>query len=368
MRHSYAVGILALQLGACVPASGSSADDAAADVAQYQAMVQQLDGKRTQFLPTGTRAPAAVGHELFWADYSGNASPPLSSYNEQSGATVTYGFSIGDATSDDVNYRASDDLVVTTDESNVYLAYSASQPQQVLGQFSLTPPEDEQKWWAYAVDGTTVYVLTTGSSTELMRWQPGDAAPTTLFALEDAGISVGELWDFDVIGNSAVIIEGGAVWHLDLTARTSVRIPAQNQLDPSNPISFDDHGVLYTTQGGLAGDLLYYSLASGTLTDVSAAIAASSFQINSTFAQVHYYDSGGVLDGEDILYIGENGMFTFDLTSSVVTPLLLSPDQLGLRIDYRSPSQLTSGDIYVVGLTSTDGATGVDGPLYKISR
>ena len=365
-------------LGACTPTSGSSGDDTAADLAQYQALVQQLDANRTQFLPTGIRTPASVGQLLFWAEYGDNSSPPLSSYDEQSGAQVTYGFSIGDATTGDVNYRASADLVVTTDMSNVYQVYSTSKPQQLLGQFSLTPPDDEQKWWAYAVDGTTVYVLTTGSSTELLRWQPGDAAPTTLFALEDAGITVGELWDFDVAGTSAVIIESGAVWHLDLTTRRSVRIPAQNQLDPSNPISFDDAGVLYSALGGSSDDLLYYSLASGTLTDVSAAIAASSFQINSTFSQVHYYNSGGTLDranslgsgsavAPNIVYIGENGMFRFDLASSKVTPILLSPDQVGLRIDYRAPSPLASGDIYVVGFTSTDGASGVDGPLYKVS-
>jgi hypothetical protein len=213
-----------------------------------------------------------------------------------------------------------------------------------------------------------VYVLTTGASTELLRWQPGDGAPTPLFALENAGISVGELWDFDVVGNSAIVIESGAVWHLDLATRTSVRVPAQNQLDPSGPVSFDERGILYTAQGGSQhGDLLYYSLASGTLTDVSAAIEASSFRINATFAQAHYYDSGGVLDGRAILYVGWSGLFTFELGAGKVTPILLSPDEQGLRIDYRSPQPLASGDIYVVGLTSTLGDIGVEGPLYQVS-
>lgn len=367
MPHSHAA-IAGLALAACTASGPSDGDPTTANLAQYQALQHQLDARRTEFLPSGIRTPAAVGHRLFWTDNDLGASPPLSSYDEQSGTRVRYELSIGDATANDVNYRASADLVVTTDESNVYRVYSATQADQSVGEFSLTPPTDGQKWWAYAVDATSVYVLTTGASTDLLRWQPGDSAPTLLFSLEDAGVSVGELWDFDVVGNSAVVIESGAVWHLDLATRTSVRVPAENQLDPSNPVSFDEGGILYTAQGGgQYGDLLYYALASGTLTDVSAAIESSAFQINSTFAQAHYYDSGGVLYGHAILYIGFSGMFTFDLASAEVTPILLSPDQQGLRIDYRWPQPLASGDIYVVGLTSTLGDIGVEGPLYKVT-
>ena len=363
MRTSLAIALLV----GCTSSSEPSDGGTDQDLAQYDALQQQLDAHRTQFLPTGTRTPAAVGHQLFWEDFGGNASPPLSRFDEQSGARVTYGFSIGDSTADTVNYRASANLVVTTDESNVYQVYAADQAEQSAGQFSMTPPSDEQKWWAYAVDGTSVYVLTTGSQTELLRWQVGDDAPTPLFALETAGVAVGELWDFDVAGNDAVIIESGAVWHVDLTTHTSVQVPAQNQLDPSQPISFDGTGILYTAQGGQNGDLLYYELASAKLTDVSAAIAASPYRINATFAQAHYYQSGGVLDGNVILYIGDQGLFTYDLATGKITPLLLSPNQLGLRIDYVQPQPLSSGDIYVVGLTSNDGAIGFEGPLYKVT-
>ncbi len=362
MRTTLAIALLAGCTGSMEP-GGTTTDQ---DIAQYVALQQQLDGHRTQFLPTGIRTPAADGQALLWTDDGAGASPPLSHYDEPSQARVTYGFSIGDATAGTVNYRASEKLVVTTDESNVYQVYAANQADQMVGQFSLTPPTDEQKWWAYAVDGTSVYVITTGAQSELMRWNVGDSAPTPLFALEDAGIATAELWDFDVVGNSAVIIESGAVWHLDLTTHASVQVPAQNQLDPSQPISFDDHGILYTAQGGQNGDLLYYDLTTHNLVDVSAAIAASPYRINATFAQAHYYQSGGVLDGNVILYIGDSGMFTFALAGSVVKPLLLSPHQADLRIDYIEPQPLDSGDIYVVGETSNDGAIGVEGPIYEV--
>jgi hypothetical protein len=366
---SHYLAVAAGLLAACTSPS-SPGDTTAQDLAQYQALQQQLDNHRSQFLPTGEWSPAACDHLLFWEDTGEGADPILSSYDETAGTKVTYQFSIGDSTAGTVNYRASSQLIVTTDPTNVYQVYATGQPNQMVGQFAMTPPTDDEQWWAYAVDGSNVYVMTTGSDTELLEWQPGDSAPTTLFALEDYGITVGELWDFDIIGNDLVVIESGQVWHLDMTSHQSVAVPAQNQLDPSNPISFDGSGILFTEQGGQAGDLVYYSLPAATLGDISAAIAGSSFEINATFSQAHYYQSGGVLDGVDsgrVDYIGDLGLFSFELATGKVTPLLLSPDQTGLRIDYVAPSPLSSGDIYVVGLTSNDGAIGVDGPLYKVS-
>lgn len=356
---------LILSLAACIGGSNPPADPTAADIAQYESLRQQLDTKRTEFLPHAVALGGGIGRRLFWADYSGSSSPPLWSYDETSRQRVEYQFSIGDAVAGNVNYRTSAALVVTTDESNVYSAYAVGQPAQLVGQFSMTPPVDGQKWWAYAADGSSVYVATTGTATELWQWQSG-ADPAQLFALEDAGITVGELWDFDVAGTGAVVIGSGAVWHLDLATRTGERVPAQNELDPGNPISFDDRGILYTEQGGQQGDLVYYSLETHTLTDVSAAIAASPYRINTTFAQAHYYDSGGVLFGRKIVYVGALGLFEYNLDTGAVTPILLSPHVEGLRIDYRSPSVLDSADIYVVGLTSNDGAIGVDGPVYEV--
>ncbi len=372
ISHTALAPALALMLAACTTTSGPMGDGTNQDLAQYQALQQQLDGHRVQFLPTGTWSPAGIGHTLFWEDNGVGADPTLSSYDEQSGTRVTYQFSIGDADGEHGQlYRASSDLVVTTDPSNVYQIYATGSANNAVGQFALTPPDSGVQWWAYAVDGTTVYVLTQGSDTELLRWQPGDGDPTPLFALEDEGITIGELWDFDVSGNDLVVIESGQVWHLDMTTLASEAVPATNQLDPGNPISFGSNGILFTEQGGQSGDLVYYALADHSLTDVSAAISGSSFQINKTFAQAHFYQQGGVLDGLDpnrIDYIGEMGLFAFELDTTKITPLLLSPDDGNVTINYVAPSPLASGDIYVVGLTSNEGDIGVEGPLYKVSN
>lgn len=361
-----AFATLALALPACVASNNPPGDQTAADIAEYESLRQQLDANRTQFLPTGMIAlGGGIGRRLFWADYGGSSSPPLYSYDETSAKRLQYTFSIGDAVAGNVNYRTSTSLVVRTDESNVYSAYAVGQPEQLVGQFSMTPPSDEQKWWAYAADGNSVYVLTTGASTQLWQWQ-GSGDPTPLFALEDAGVSVGVLWDFDVAGQSAVVIADGALWHVDLATRTSERVPAQNELDPSNSISFDEHGILYTEQGGQFGDLLYYSLDTHRLIDVSAALMASPFKINTTFAQAHYYNSGGALFGRKIIYAGALGLFEYNLDTGGITPILLSPHVDNLTITYRSPNVLDSGDIYVNGLTSNEGDIGVDGPIYEV--
>jgi hypothetical protein len=67
-----------------------------------------------------------------------------------------------------------------------------------------------------------------------------------------------------------------------------------------------------------------------------------------------------------VIYIGNMGVFAYDIKADKITPLLLSPVRADLRIDYRYPVALDNGELFVTGLTSTSGATGADGPTYKL--
>jgi hypothetical protein len=46
--------------------------------------------------------------------------------------------------------------------------------------------------------------------------------------------------------------------------------------------------------------------------------------------------------------------------------VLLPPASGDVDVQYRYPVALANGELFVTGLTSTDGATGADGPTYVI--
>ena len=48
-------------------------------------------------------------------------------------------------------------------------------------------------------------------------------------------------------------------------------------------------------------------------------------------------------------------------------PILLEPHEAEVRIEYRYPTIVDSGALFVVGLTSTSGSVGADGPVYQVS-
>jgi hypothetical protein len=126
--------------------------------------------------------------------------------------------------------------------------------------------------------------------------------------------------------------------------------------------------VLFDTQDG---GLQFFSYATNSLTDLSARIDTHAFPLNATFANASSYDGGAdggfARWGNDVVYIGDDGVFAYDLVADKVTAIVLSPDLADLRIDYRFPVALADGTLFVLGLTSTDGAEGADGPTYKIA-
>jgi hypothetical protein len=50
-----------------------------------------------------------------------------------------------------------------------------------------------------------------------------------------------------------------------------------------------------------------------------------------------------------------------------VVPVLLPPRDAATRVVYRYPVTLSDGTLLVVGLMSSDGAVGADGPTFKVA-
>jgi hypothetical protein len=326
-----------------------------------------LESHRTQAMDKSAMELESAGNTLYYRTYPGF--DPVFHRRNADGSTLDYGFSIGSG--DDANDRTSEQLVVTAERAGdhiSYHAYAADAKSSQLGVADLPAPTDEQKWWAYAVSGTTVYMITTptektGMGNTIWSYSPG-GTPTKLFTLEDAGIMVGELLDFDVDGNTLMLIESGRLWRVDLASKKAQYM--KNKTEIAGAVSFSKDGVAFEDSNGLK----FFDYALNDLRDLSQEIQATSYQIAPGYKSAHYFYSASTSNNFTrykswIVYTGGMGIFAYDIVQKRVAPVLLDVSKDNLRVTYRYPVVTDDGSAYLVGLTSTDGAVGADGPVYR---
>jgi hypothetical protein len=378
MKTIFAASALSLALlSGCLFATPSTSDGTSsgtqqagttdADMQTMKALQKSLESHRTQAMDKSAMELEAVGGTLYYRTYPGFA--PVFHRRNADGSTIDYGFSIGSG--DDSNDRTSQDLVVTAERAGdhiTYHAYDSHKKNVEAGASQLPTPTDEQKWWAYAVSGSTIYVITTptektGTGHAIWSFAPG-GTPTKLFTLEDAGIMVGELLDFDVDGQTLMVIESGRLWRVDLAQKKAEYM--KNKTEIAGAVNFSKDGVAFEDSTGLK----FFNYAANTLRDLSQEIQAVPYQIAPTYKSSHYFYSATTSNnftrfGDWIVYTGSAGIFAYDLAKKRVAPVLLDVSEENLRVTYRYPVVTSDGAAYLVGLTSTDGAVGADGPVYE---
>jgi hypothetical protein len=352
--------------GASGGASSQGAENA--DTAALDKLRASLEGHRTQAFDKSAMELDAHGSTLYFKTYPG-FDPVLHRMNAD-GTKLDYAFSLGSG--DDANDRASEDLVVVAQRNGdkiTYHAYDAHASNAEKGSTDLPTPTDEQKWWAYAVSGSTVYVITTpteatGTGNSVWSYTPGGSAQK-LFTLEDAGMQVGELLDFDVDGTTMMVIESGRLWRVDMSAKKATWLG--NKTEISGAVDFAKDGVAWEEAAGLK----FFDYGSNDVRDLSAEIKGSGYQINATYSDAHLFYSKTTSNnfsrwGSWIVYTANLGIFAYDLSQKRVAPVLIDVDEAsGHRVDYTYPVVLANGAAFVVGLTSDDGAVGADGPVYR---
>jgi hypothetical protein len=67
-----------------------------------------------------------------------------------------------------------------------------------------------------------------------------------------------------------------------------------------------------------------------------------------------------------VVYTAAAGIYGYNLDTGAVAPVLLSPIAGDLRVEYRYPVAIDEGSCFVVGLESTNGAVGADGPVWQV--
>ena len=344
------------------PSSGGAggsggATNANADVAQYQALEAQLDKNRRMFLTPGASGLTGIGTHFYWLDFD-TFDPHLHSFESTASLSTDYSFSIG--TADTYNWRASDQIIVNAENTGancVFHVFTIDEKNAHVADLLTDAPGNGVAWWSYSPDGGDLYYVTEEGDTGVWKWSPGGAAPAELFTLESLGVNVGEFEDFIVDSGIMVFIESGRVWSLNLSTQTPVFLG--NTTEASGGITLSD-GVLVETATGP----FFYSYKTKMLRDIGQAIAKSGYKLNNTFASAGNYLSDLTNYQHLVGYIGEQGLFTFDMDTNEVTPLLLSA--LDDSTVYANPVFLDDGSVFVQGLQSTDGAIGADGPVYEL--
>lgn len=332
-------------------------DEVQEDIDHFCETAADQEGARSEFLGESAGSLFGTGAHVFWLDFS-QWDPTL--HSDGPGGTTHYDFAISQ---DGLwNVRASDDLIVTAvDEYGQirYRAFATGAAEELVGEAVFPAPGDEQRWWAYAVDGETVYVMTTGEATTLWAWLPG-TEPVEVTTLESAGASVGEFWEFGVDGHKLAFVESGRLWVMELSTNTATW--TENGTHATDRVHMEDAGVLFDTA---AGPHLYH-YADGRLEDIGRSIEESGYYFNGTYVNIHEYQGGLTWTGSAMIYEGSHGLFVYDLFSGDLQPLLLEPCSDEVRIEYRDPVFRADGALFVTGLTSTSGAVGADGPVYRV--
>lgn len=334
------------------------------DQQAYDSMEAQLTRGRQSFLSKAYSYPRAAGNAFFFYSFPG-WDAVLHRFEPVTGQRTDYAFSIGSG-ADGANYRASERWVVTAQRDGLtvtYIAYDTTQPKREGGRLVVDAPKSEERWWAYAISGDAVFLVTRepdSSTLWLNRWVVGGTLER-LFSIQQATHStLGEFLDFDVDGDTLVFIEGGRLWRGSIANRTAQWL--HNEKEISGSVDFSDDAVLWEGADGLHA----FWTTTGQSVDVSKLINESSYRFNDTFPTIHRYDGDFTRWQDWVVYEAASGIFAFHLKSMEIRPVVLAPRVSDVRITYRYPVALKSGALFVTGLESSSGSVGADGPIYRV--
>jgi hypothetical protein len=310
------------------------------DLAEYESLRTELEGKREVFLEGPAQDFTAAGNTLFWVEAAAG-NPLLHSYDAASKQTTNYTFK-----------------VYLTGPS----AYAVGQDMQSLGKLTLPAPPFGQKWWAYSVDGDNLYVMildNADSKFHLKRWAPGDADMTEVLILDDliAPNVMGEFHNFAVSGTTLIFDEGNRIWLAELTDAKAKFAKNEKRVGFAD---FEKGGAVYNE----GSELWRYDVASDARENLSDKIRNNDYRINKTFEAGHHpMDSTTWAKyNSTIFYVANYGIFAYNIDSNTVQPMLLNARDNS--VVYRYPTVLANGTLFVKGLESSSGATGADGPTF----
>lgn len=375
MAKHHVFGFMTLALaGGCIFGGGGD-DDGGGDatqqaIDQYEALRLQLEAGREEVLPAAkVDGVQAGGPWLTWLDMSQGYAGVLHARRFPDGAETVSDVGIGDERSPP-NYVVSESLAMTARFDGGDSVYSVIG----LGTGSLLdevtyPKPQAAKYDAYAVYGEQAYIVREAEGLSILEWTPGKDEPAVIGAV-DASL-VGAFIAFAVMEDDtgtrrliAVGTTGTSV--IDLGAMQGAQLPLpvlfrEGALGERGVVALSDKELWFVAWGASEARAIHDE------------IVASGYTLNKSFPVAHevgsdFGNQDVALEGSKIYYRSNSGVFAFDIDSKAVTPVLLDDMTYsgGLFVTYTG---LVSGDagLFVVGLESDNGATGADGPVYRVA-
>ena len=348
---------------------GEPLDPVEQDFAQFDALVTQLEQARTLELEDSADAIQTGGEWLAWlvggttAEFAARRIPA----GTMSGAPV----SIGDAQTA-WNFRLSESHAMTAHRAGGQVLYQAWRldDEVLVDELELAEPVAAM-WSPYALLDDRAWVIEDqAGSHAVLRWQLGVEPATPIGTLEQAGVDVGSLSDFGVAGTVAdstlVVLAQGRLWLVDVASWSASWIETDTEV--GSTIAFTDRNLLFSTADG---GLHLVELADGSRRRIDEELAASDFELNATYPNIHLPSgAGSTLVGARVVYLGSAGLFAYGIDDGVIAPVLLEPrwdpDGGAPRIEYVDPWPLGDARVIITGLESLSGSVGAEGPVYSV--
>ena len=360
--------LAAAALIGCGGGGGSGTQTQEEDIAEFESLRAELEAKREVFQKGPAQDFQAAGNILFWTEAAAG-NPVLHSFDQASGATTNYTFPpylVAPSSPnpiDNLNFIGSTSIIVTMNVLDGAQVYSVGQPENKLGKWTLPAPPYGQKWWSYGVNGGDVYAaILEGEKLHLKKWTTA-GAETDVAVFDDliAPNTLGEFHNFAVSGTTLIFDEGSRIWIAELGDAKAKWVQNDNEAGSAD---FEKGGAVYSQ----SADFWQYDAATDSRVNLSDKIRGNEYQMNETFKEAHYpvANTTWCKSGSKIIYEANYGIFSYDIATDTVKPLVL--DARDNSIVYKYPTALENGTLFVKGLESQSGATGADGPTFIVKQ
>jgi hypothetical protein len=347
----------------------SSTED---DIAEYEALRVSLETNLEEVLPAyGVDDVQAVGDYLTWLDVNQGWEAILHIRHYPDGGEITSEVTVGNEDTFPF-YRLGDTTAMTAIVEGMNSIYSVIDIEtgQLADQITRMKPA-EADYDAYAVYGNEAYLVVDGEGKMIYEWTVGSGSPAPIGALDDTSANFGIFIDFTIveIGGSRKLVGIGTAgtYTIDLDTMAVHQLPL-----PVTPLEV---GILDSGIAVIDGfDLWYVGWEDTQARAIHDELKALDYELNASFYNSHYVGSGGANNdvsgsGSSIYYRSTSGIHAFDTAANTVTPILLDNNgyssETPFYIHYTGLN-VAVNSMFVAGLESTDGATGADGPIYRL--